>query len=83
MKWKFVSLMGGFTPIERGSFNDAFTDMFNYVNEGMKNDNLSLQELETAMWIETPTKGQMPLTFYTARDLACDCGLMKKLINQK
>lgn len=79
MKWKFVSLMAGFTPIERDTFDEAFTDMFNYVTAALKNDGMSWQELETMIWIETPTAGEPPLMFYTARDLACDKGLMDKL----
>jgi len=57
------------------TFKEAFTHMFNWVNEQLDNGGMSYQVLETAIWIET-TSGT-PLFFYDARDLAVEQGIIK------
>jgi hypothetical protein len=71
--WKFTSMMQGFEPIESEDFKGAFRAMFYYVKNALERG-MSWQELETAIWIETPTNGAAPICFYDARDIACEAG---------
>jgi hypothetical protein len=82
MPWKFITLdsEAGQSP-ERETFNEAFRDMYQYVRKLLDAGQLSLQVLETAIYIDTPTK--VPLFFYEARDRACETGLMEILLNEK
>lgn len=57
------------------TFKDAFTAMFNWINDALDNGGLSYQVLETAIWIETT--GGTPIFFYDARDLAIEQGILK------
>jgi hypothetical protein len=58
------------------SFEEAFERMFNYVKPKVAAGQMSLQELETAMWIIEPGKLLKIMDFYTARDRACESGLL-------
>lgn len=72
--YTFYSMMDGDEPKVCKTFKEAFTHMFNWVNEQLKGGGLSYQVLETAIWIETP--GGSPIFFYDARDLACEQGIL-------
>jgi hypothetical protein len=56
----------------RNSFMEAWVDMFNYVNARIKAGNMSVMELETAVWIELDHGNgvKRPIYFYDARDRA-------------
>lgn len=76
MKYKFVSIIeGSSASIPCASFREAFTHMFNCVNDLINSDKLSLQLLETAIWIEREVGS--PIFFYDARDRALDEGILK------
>jgi len=70
--------MKGDEPVESETFAEAFTAMYNWVNEQIAKGELTYQALEMAIWIETPLDG-VTIDFFTARDMACDLGLMEKL----
>lgn len=81
-KYKFICLLQGSDRTlirkdeekECSSFEEAFTKMFNYVNGRLDTSNMSYQELETAIWIESPDG--LPIFFYDARDLAIKIGIL-------
>lgn len=79
MPWKFTSLdpRAGNSP-ERETFDDAFRDMYRYVRGLIDAGQLNYQVLETSIWIDTPDR--IPLFFYDARDIACNNGLMDRLL---
>ena len=64
------------SPI-RISFMEAWNDMYLWVKNEMASNNMSLQVLETAIWIEVKNNcdgGKYPIYFYDARDRAIDEG---------
>ena len=63
------------SPI-REAFMDAWNDMYLYVDGCLKSGGISLQELETSIWIEMTLVGgvKSPVYFYDARDLAITAG---------
>lgn len=74
MSWKFHSLRSGFIPTPyRESFAKAFEDMYVFVSNALSTG-LTIQELETSLWIVTPDG--TPMFFYAARDKAWDLGIM-------
>ena len=54
------------------TFMKAWDDMFKHVFARMKDGNLTRQELETTIWVESTTADgrKTPMYFYDARDLA-------------
>jgi hypothetical protein len=73
-KWKFVTCREGFVPKEVDTFEEAFKEMYDWVNKQIENHTLSYQVLETAIWIENPEG--MPIYFYDARDTAITMGFL-------
>jgi hypothetical protein len=73
MTYQFQTLEQGKESPVRQTFMEAWNDMYEYVKGLMDSGNMSLQLLETAIWIQHPLNG--PLFFYDARDYAIDaCG---------
>ena len=72
MKYKFIALNG--VKQTHDSFKGAFKAMFDWVKAQFAAGGISLQVLETAIWIETPE--HRPIYFYDARDLAIDLGIL-------
>jgi hypothetical protein len=73
MTYQFQTLEQGKPSPVRQIFMEAWNDMYIHVKGLMDSGNISLQMLETSMWIEskfdngnTPT----PIFFYDARDYA-------------
>ena len=61
------------------SFRTALNDLYKRVNHAWDNENLSLQWLETAVWIKViddENDFEGVIHFYDARDLAIKCGLV-------
>lgn len=50
----FETMEEGFKPVVRQSFKEAFADMYHWVCKMLDDGNLSLQVLETAIWIKGP-----------------------------
>lgn len=82
--WTFVSLVSGHERIPRKSYAEAFRDMYNYIEDALKEEGLSFQVLETALWIECNNIPERPLDWYMARDVAYELGIMKdgKLVEE-
>ncbi len=55
-----------------GTFMEAWKDMFEYVNGQIQKNQMTLQFLETSLWIEVTQDGKktLPIFFYGARDRA-------------
>lgn len=73
--------MTGTTPTEADTFEDAWRAMYTCVKELAGRKQLSLQVLETSMWLETPIGS--PMYFYSARDKAWDDGIMEKILAEE
>lgn len=75
--YTFVNLEQGVEPQEFDTFKEAFTAMSKCVNELSNKGQLTLQFLETAIWIEVAVAGlRSPIFFYDARDKAIDEGIL-------
>jgi len=72
--YTFCSIMEGDKPVKCSSFEEAFTAMFKWVTDKINSNDLALQVLETAIWIEI---NGLPLYFYDARDRAIKMGILK------
>lgn len=70
-KYTFTTMRPDFNPVERDNFKDAFTDMFNWVQQQLS---MSLMEFETAIWIEI--SNDRPLFIYNATTLAHEQGIL-------
>ena len=79
MTAQFQSLVSNENGKLHHSFMEAWIDMFNYVNARFNAGTISLQELETAIWIEIVNHegGKYPIYFYDARDRAFADGWTK------
>lgn len=71
-KYQFITLTDEKFPI-RNTFMEAWEDMYQYVKNGLDENILNLQLVETAIWIEQ-REGKLvqPIHFYNARDLAIE-----------
>lgn len=69
--------MTGTPPTESDTFEGAWRAMYAWVKEMAARQELSLQLLETSIWIETPSG--VPMYFYDARDRAWNDGIMDKI----
>jgi hypothetical protein len=58
---------------EAPSFQEVFINLYDRLQEDLKQDNMSYQFLESTVWIE---KDSSPMYFYDARDLACGLGIL-------
>jgi hypothetical protein len=69
-RWVSVSFLG---EMFHDSFKEAFKRIYDDVKKRMDDKSIQYLHLET-MWVETP-EGK-PIDFYTARDMACDMGIL-------
>jgi hypothetical protein len=76
MTYQFQTLEADWHPSSvHTDFMEAWHDMYHYVNGLLKAGQLSLQVLETSIWIEMTENGvKQPIFFYDARDLAIVSG---------
>lgn len=58
------------------NFKDAMSAVFDEVFI-VTEKNMSYQILETATWVVSDHEGDLPIMFYTLRDIACDLGFIK------
>jgi hypothetical protein len=81
MKYQFVTLDETAAPAPiRDTFMEAWDDMFKYVNELLNLGKMSLQLLETSLWIQPEDDvKRIPIFFYDARDIAIQNGWTKPL----
>jgi len=78
MIYTFDGVVTGLKPVKSDSFEVAYRAMHGWVKKNLKT--LSLQILETAIWIEVNNKGvKAPLDFYASRDEAYERGIIKKM----
>lgn len=72
--FKFVALANRGQDFTAEDFAGAWAAMNAWVLAALAGKSLTYQELETAIWIETPLDA-LPIMFYDARDRAIDLGL--------
>jgi len=70
MKYTFKTMTDENFPTH-DSFMEAWNDMFQWVQNRLKDGGISLQVLETSIWIDSTTD---TIYFYDARDKAIDLG---------
>ena len=77
--YQFQTLEAGVSPSPKHeNFMDAWKDMYKYVKGLIDADNLSIQLLETTVWIEIANLvGESSWSFYDCRNRAISKGWKK------
>lgn len=71
MKWKAIYNLREIGCF--GTFKEAFAVIHNAIE---KEESLTWQLLETAIWIISASPEARPIYFYDARDIACEMGIL-------